>query len=64
MKHSLILLSLFFSLYSFAQDEDTSVTNKVVIYQDYQGFNILAKKETDINIAILKAEAKIGKGFS
>lgn len=65
MKHSFILLFLFFSLHSFAQVEDTSVTSvtsKVVIYQDYR-LNILAKKESDINTAILKAEARIGKGF-
>lgn len=62
MKHSLILLSLFFSLHSFAQVEDTTVINKVVIYQDYR-LAILAKKEADINTAILKAEARIGKGF-
>jgi len=62
MKHSLILLSFFFSLHSFAQLEDTSVTNKVVIHQDYR-LNILARKEAEINTAILKAEARIGKGF-
>ena len=62
MRYSLILLSFFFSLYSFAQVENTSVTSKVVIYEDYR-FNILAKKEAEINTAILKAEAKIGKGF-
>ena len=62
MKHSLILLSFFFSLHSFAQVVDTSVTNKVVIHQDYR-LNILARKEAEINTAILKAEARIGKGF-
>ena len=49
-------------MHSFAQVGDTSVTNKVVIYQDYR-LNILARKEMDINLAILKAEARIGKGF-
>jgi SPOR domain len=62
MKFSFILIFLFFSLHSFAQSEDTSVTNKVVIYQDYR-LTFLAKKEADINTAILKAEARIGKGF-
>jgi SPOR domain len=62
MKHSSILLSFFFSLHSFAQVGDTSVTNKVVIHQDYR-LNILARKEAEINTAILKAEARIGKGF-
>jgi hypothetical protein len=62
MKHLLILPAFFFSLPSFAQVEDTSAMNKVVIYQDYR-LNILARRETEINIAILKAEARIGKGF-
>jgi hypothetical protein len=62
MKHSLTLLLLFLGLDSFAQVEDTSVINKVVIYQDYR-LAILARKEVEINTAILKAEARIGKGF-
>ena len=62
MKISFILMLLFLGLQSFAQVEDTSVTNKVVIYQDSR-LAILAKKEADINTAILKAEARIGKGF-
>jgi hypothetical protein len=62
MKHSLTLLLLFLGLHSFAQVEDTSVINKVVIYQDYR-LAILARKEVEINTAILKAEARIGKGF-
>ena len=62
MKYSLILLLLFLSLHSFAQFEDTSVINKVVVYQDYR-LAILARKEVEINIAILKAEARIAKGF-
>lgn len=62
MKISFMLMFLFPGLQSFAQAEDTSVTNKVVIYQDYR-LAILEKKEADINTAILKAEARIGKGF-
>jgi hypothetical protein len=62
MKRSLILIFLLNSFHSFAQVEDTSVTKKVVIYQDYR-LAILAKKEADINTAILKAEARVGKGF-
>ena len=62
MKISFILMFLFFGLQAFAQVEDTSVANKVVIYQDYR-LAILARKEADINTAILKAEARIGKGF-
>ncbi len=65
MKRLLILVPLFFSLHLFAQVEDTSLintANKVVIYQDYR-LNILARREADINTAILKAEARIGRGF-
>jgi hypothetical protein len=62
MKISFMLMFLFPGFQSFAQVEDTSVTNKVVIYQDYR-LAVLAKKEADINTAILKAEARIGKGF-
>jgi hypothetical protein len=62
MKYALILISLFFGLHSFAQLEDTSIANKVVIHQDLR-LAILAKKEADINTAILKAESRIGKGF-
>ncbi|MEP6951804.1 MAG: SPOR domain-containing protein [Ginsengibacter sp.] len=62
MKLSFILIFLFFSSHSIAQLKDTSVTNKVVIYQDYR-LAVLARKEADINTAILKAGARIGKGF-
>ena len=65
MKYSFILFCVFFSLPSFAQVKDTSVvnvTNKVVTYQDYR-LAVLARKEAEINTAILKAEARIGKGF-
>ena len=62
MKYSFILFCVFFSLHSFAQLEDTSATDKVVVFQDYR-FTILARREAEINTAILKAEARIGKGF-
>ncbi|MEO8764852.1 MAG: hypothetical protein ABI416_11220 [Ginsengibacter sp.] len=62
MKPFFIILSLFFSLHSFAQPKDTSGNNKVVVFQDYR-LAILARKEADINTAILKAEARVGKGF-
>jgi hypothetical protein len=62
MKLLLILPALFFSLLSFAQVEDTAVMDKVVIHQDYR-LAILARREVENNIAILKAEARIGKGI-
>ncbi|MEP6926569.1 MAG: hypothetical protein ABI834_02980 [Ginsengibacter sp.] len=62
MKHTLILLSVFFNLPCFAQVNDTTVTNKVIIHQDYR-LNILARREAEINTAILKEQARVGKGF-
>ena len=62
MKHILILFFVFLSSHSFAQVTDTSAGNKVVVHQDYR-MEILARREADINTAILKAQARIGKGF-
>jgi SPOR domain len=61
-KFSLTILSLFLSFYSFCQVGDSAVSNKIVIHEDYR-LTVLARKEADINTAILKAEARIGKGF-
>ena len=54
MKRLFILPFLFLSLQLFAQSEDTTAMNKVVIHQDYR-LSILARKEADINTALLKA---------
>lgn len=62
MKRLFILPLFFFSLHLFAQAEDTTAMNKVVIHQDYR-LSILARKEADINTALLKLEARVGKGF-
>ena len=62
MKLLLILPALFFSLLSSAQAQDTAAVNKFVIHQDYR-LAILARREVENNIAILKAEARIGKGI-
>jgi hypothetical protein len=56
------LLSIFLSLNSFGQVPDTVALNKITIHQDYR-LTILARKETEINTAILKTEARIGKGY-
>jgi hypothetical protein len=56
------LLSIFLSLNSFGQVPDTVALNKITIHQDYR-LSILARKEAEINTAILKAEARIGKGY-
>ncbi len=61
MKYSLILLSLFFSLNSVAQVEDYRC--KQSSYTPGLSPYYFARKEADINTAILKAEARIGKGY-
>ena len=62
MKYLFSLLPGFFSLNSFAQVADTIAVNRVVVHQDYR-LTFLARKEAEINTAILKAEARIGKGY-
>jgi hypothetical protein len=62
MKRLFILPFFFSGLQLFAQQEDTMAMNKVVIHQDYR-LSILARKEADINTALLKLEARVGKGF-
>src|ERR1017187_2086308 len=63
MKQSFIFLFLSLaSCQSFAQSVDSSTENKTAVHQDYR-MEILARKEADINIAILKAQARIGKGY-
>lgn len=61
MKQLLILLFVSCSFSSFAQDAD-SVENKVVVFKDYR-LDILARKEADLNTAILKTEARLAKGY-
>jgi hypothetical protein len=62
MKQLFIVFFLFLSAHLFAQVTDTISENKVVVYQDYR-MDILARKEADINTTILKAQARIGKGY-
>lgn len=61
MKQLLILLFVSCSFSSFAQDAD-SVENKVVVFKDYR-LDILARKEAELNTAILKTEARLAKGY-
>ena len=56
------LLSIFLCFTSFGQVPDTVALNKITVHQDYR-LSILARKEAEINTAILKAEARIGKGY-
>ncbi len=62
MKYLFIFLFISLSSYSFAQLTDTAVANRVIVHEDYR-MDILARKEADINTAILKAQARIGKGY-
>lgn len=61
MKQSLILLFVSCTFSSFAQNTD-SVENKVVVFKDYR-LDILARKEAELNTAILKTEARLAKGY-
>ncbi|MEO6757334.1 MAG: SPOR domain-containing protein [Ginsengibacter sp.] len=46
----------------FSQRFDSTDQNKVVVFKDYR-LNILAKKEADINTAILKNQARTARGY-
>jgi hypothetical protein len=62
MKQLFILFLISFASNSFAQVMDITAQNKIIVHQDYR-MDILARKESDINTAILKAQARIGKGY-
>ncbi len=61
MKQIFSLIFLLISSHSFAQS-DSAVANKIIVHKDFR-LDILANKESDINTAILKEEARIGKGY-
>ncbi len=62
MKRLLILPFLYFGLPGFGQNRDSSLENKVVVIRDAR-LDILARKESELNTAILKTEARIAKGY-
>lgn len=62
MKFLFSLLLIAFSTGSFAQVMDSLPPNKMVVHSDYR-LAILARKESDINTAILKAMARTAKGY-
>jgi hypothetical protein len=62
MKNFFFLLLVSLSSHSFAQLTDTAAVNRVVVHEDYR-MDILARKEADINTGILKALARIGRGY-
>lgn len=62
MKLLLFFLLTIFSLNSFSQVADSANKDKVVVHSDYR-LAILARKESEINTAILKAMARSAKGY-
>ena len=62
MKQLLIAFLFFASSHSIAQVADTLAANKIIVHQDYR-MDILARKESEINTAILKEQARIANGY-
>lgn len=62
MKQRIFLLFLIASLNASAQQADSTSENKVVVHSDYR-LQTIARRESEINTAILKAQARTAKGF-
>jgi len=62
MKQLFFFITVFTTSYSFAQVNDAQPSNKIIVQQDYR-MQILAQKESDVNIAILREEARLVAGF-
>jgi hypothetical protein len=62
MKRLLILPFLYFGLPGFGQSRDSSLENKMVVIRDAR-LDVLARKESELNTATLKTEARIAKGY-
>ncbi|HEY5406041.1 MAG TPA: hypothetical protein VIJ92_03100 [Ginsengibacter sp.] len=63
MKHSFAFILIYLVCFQLnAQTVDSAAQNKIVVNQDYR-MDILARKESDINTAILKAQARLAKGY-
>ncbi len=56
------LILLFLSYASFAQENDSVKENGVTVFKDYR-LEVLARKEAEVNTAILKNQARITKGY-
>ena len=61
-KITFLLVFCFVQQFGFSQGVDSLGQNKVVVFKDYR-LNILAKKEADINTAILKNQARTARGY-
>ncbi|MDQ6844624.1 MAG: SPOR domain-containing protein [Bacteroidota bacterium] len=60
-----LLFSLFFicfSVHALGQNLDSTSANRVAVHSDYR-MEILARKEAELNTAILKAQSRIAPGF-
>lgn len=63
MKYLVVLfLGCLVSCQLIAQSADSIVANKIVVHEDYR-MEVLARKEADVNTAILKAQARMAKGY-
>lgn len=62
MKYLLILLFLITGFFTKAQDSAAVVINRVNVIKDYR-LDLLAAKQSDINTAILKQQARTAKGY-
>ena len=62
MKQLFFFITVFTTSYSFAQVNDAQPSNKIIVQQDYR-MQILAQKESDVNNAILREEARLVAGL-
>ena len=62
--HKFIFFLFFCLVYQigFSQSADSVDQNKAVVFKDYR-LDILAKKESEINTAILKNQARTARGY-
>ncbi len=62
MKQLFTLLFGLIASFSFGQAADTTNTSKIVVHEDYR-MDLLARKEFDVNTAIIKAQARLAQGY-
>jgi hypothetical protein len=62
LKFIFFLVFCFVQQFGFSQAADSVQQNKVVVFKDFR-LDILAKKESDINTAILKNQARTTRGY-
>lgn len=62
MKQLFFCLFICLSANSYSQTIDSVPQNRVIVHSDYR-LEILARKESEINTAILKSQARTAKGY-